>query len=172
MRTPWTWFYTLYHYFIWSLLITSFFITFKMSLYLAASNYYAIKLIEILNTSFFWSAGGGVSYFIFNIYFEFFGHPEVYILILPGFGINLSMLLAFIVLRPIFWLFRYGLMHFYHQLNSRGFHLSGAHHNCIPLGLVCGILELILLLLPVSLQSQLVLKFFLVSHFMEWIISF
>jgi len=78
--------------FVWSVFATA------ILMVLAAPTLIATLLMASLdrtiNTSFFITGGGGSSYLFENL-FWFFGHPEVYILALPGFGIVLELLPVF-----------------------------------------------------------------------------
>ena len=78
--------------FVWSVFATS------ALMVLAAPTLVSTLLMAALdrtiNTSFYIPGGGGSSYLFQNL-FWFFGHPEVYILALPGFGIILELLPVF-----------------------------------------------------------------------------
>jgi len=78
--------------FVWSVFATAILMVLAAPMLIATLLMAALD--RTIDTSFFLTAGGGSSYLFENL-FWFFGHPEVYVLALPGFGIVLELIPVF-----------------------------------------------------------------------------
>ena len=84
--------------FVWAILVTAFMIVFAMPAVIVGSVFLALD--RAFATQFFVAEGGGAA-LLWQHLFWFFGHPEVYIVLVPALGMVSTILPAF-TRRPVF----------------------------------------------------------------------